>query len=195
MPPRLPKGNAPILTSNYNNLESLGHARDLEEFGGAQVDLQQFNDWLTQTSLSQAIQLNMWAIPSIQTVHILALALLFVSALIVSLRFWGRGIAVEPLHLLSRRFIRLIWLMVVVLAVSGVLLIIAEPHRTLTNPVFYTKIVLLVVALVTTAWLSSASRHQVERVSALHRAGAALTVLLWVGIMFAGRFIAYYDPY
>ena len=24
---------------------------------------------------------------------------------------------------------------------------------------------------------------------------AALTMLLWIGIMFAGRFIAYYDPY
>lgn len=159
------------------------------------MDLQQVSDWLTQTGLSQAIQFSTWAIPTIQTIHILALAVLFVSALIVALRFWGRGIAVEPLHLLSRRFIRVIWLMVVILAITGTLLIIAEPHRTLTNPVFYTKVILLVVALLITAFLSGASRRQAEPVPALHRAGAALTILLWVGIMFAGRLIAYYEAY
>jgi hypothetical protein len=159
------------------------------------VDLQQFNDWLTSTGLSQAIQLSTWAIPSIQTVHILALALLFAAALVVGLRFWGKGLAVEPLHLLAQRFIRLIWLLVVVLAVTGLLLIVAEPHRTLGNSVFYLKMVLLLVAIVITAWLSSVSTRQHDRVSGAHRIAAALTVLLWIGIMFAGRFIAYYDPY
>ena len=159
------------------------------------MDLQQFSDWLTSTGFSQLIQLSGWAIPAIQTIHILALALLFAAALIVALRFWGRGLAVEPLHLLARRFIRLIWLMVAVLAFTGILLIIAEPHRTITNPVFYLKMILLLVAIVLTAWLSSVSAHQHDRVSAPHRAAAALTVLVWIGIMFAGRFIAYYDPY
>lgn len=159
------------------------------------MDLQQFNDWLTSTGLSQAIQLSTWAIPSIQTVHILALALLFAAALVVGLRFWGKGLAVEPLHLLAQRFIRLIWLLVVVLAVTGLLLIVAEPHRTLGNSVFYLKMVLLLVAIVITAWLSSVSTRQHDRVSGAHRIAAALTVLLWIGIMFAGRFIAYYDPY
>jgi high-affinity K+ transport system ATPase subunit B len=114
---------------------------------------------------------------------------------VVGLRFWGKGLAVEPLHLLAQRFIRLIWLLVVVLAVTGLLLIVAEPHRTLGNPVFYLKMVLLLVAIVITAWLSSVSTRQHDRVSGAHRIAAALTVLLWIGIMFAGRFIAYYDPY
>lgn len=163
--------------------------------GDERVDLQQFSDWLTSTSLSQWIQLSQWAIPTIQTIHILALAVLFAAALIVALRFWGRGLAVEPLHLLARRFIRLIWLLVIVLAATGLLLIAAEPHRTITNPIFYLKMILLLVAVVCTAWLSSVSSHQHDRVATPHRLAAALTVFLWIGIMFAGRFIAYYDPY
>lgn len=141
------------------------------------------------------MQFSRWAIPTIQIVHILALSLLFAAALIVGLRFWGKGLTVEPLHLLARRFIRLIWLMAVVLALSGLLLIVAEPHRTISNPVFYLKMILLLVAVVITAWLSSVSSRQHDRVSAAHRSAAALAVLLWIGIMFAGRFIAYYDPY
>lgn len=159
------------------------------------MDLQQFSDWLTSTGFSQAIQLSRWAIPTIQIVHILALSVLFAAALIVGLRFWGKGLAVEPLHLLARRFIRLIWLMAIILAASGLLLIIAEPHRTISNPIFYLKMILLLVAVVITAWLAAVSSRQHDRVSAPHRLAAALSVLLWIGIMFAGRFIAYYDPY
>jgi len=159
------------------------------------VDLIQFSDRLSETGLSQVIQLNMWAIPTIQTVHIVALSVLFAAALLVALRFSGRGFSSEPLHLLTDRFARVIWIILAVLLVTGVLLIIAEPHRTITNPVFYTKMVLLLLAILITAWLSATSRKQAERVSALHRIGAALTILLWMGIMFAGRFIAYYEAF
>jgi hypothetical protein len=159
------------------------------------MDLQQFSDWLAATGFSQAIQLNQWAIPAIQTVHIVSLSLLFASALILALRFSGKGLAVEPLHLLAARFTRLIWLALLVLACSGILLIVAEPHRTISNPVFYAKMIMLAVAIMITLWLSRVSRHQHERVSSLHRSGAAFTMLLWIGIMFAGRLIAYYDAY
>ncbi len=176
-------------------MESAIHAGRESLWGKARVDLQQFSDWLSSSGLSQAIQLSTWAIPAIQTVHILALALLFVAALVVALRFFGKGLAVEPLHLLAHRFIRLIWWMVAVLAATGTLLIIAEPHRTISNPIFYLKVVLLVIALLITAWLSAVSSRQHDRVGAPQRLAAALTVLLWIGVMFAGRFIAYYDPY
>lgn len=159
------------------------------------MDLQQFSEWLSATGFSQAIQLSSWAIPGIQTVHILSLALVSAAALIVALRFFGKGLSVEPLHLLVRRFVRLIWLLVVILAITGILLIIAEPYRTITNPVFYVKMGLLLVAILITAWLSSVSSREHERVAASHRAAAAFSLLLWAGIMFAGRFIAYYDPY
>lgn len=159
------------------------------------MDLNQFSDWLAATGISQAIQTRSWAIPSIQVVHIISLSLLFAAALVVALRFSGRGLAAEPLHQLARRFIKAIWVLLVALAVSGILLIVAEPHRTLTNRVFYLKMILLAVAIVITLWLAASARHQHERVSGLHRAGAALTILLWMGIMFAGRFIAYYESF
>ncbi|MDQ2640477.1 MAG: hypothetical protein M3Y79_07845, partial [Pseudomonadota bacterium] len=70
------------------------------------MDLTQFSDWLASTGLSQAIQVTQWAIPTIQSVHILALSLLFAAALIIALRFAGRGLATEPLHALTSRFTR-----------------------------------------------------------------------------------------
>ena len=159
------------------------------------MDLIEFSDWLAATGPSQFIQTRMAAIPTLQTVHIVALSLLFAAALVVALRFFGRGLAAEPLHALAQRFVRIIWLLIVLLAVTGLLLIAAEPHRTLGNAMFYAKMFMLVLAIVVTAWLATVARREHERVSGLHRAGAALTILLWIGIMFAGRLIAYYESF
>jgi hypothetical protein len=157
------------------------------------VDIHQFSEWLSSTSLSQAIQVTSWAIPSIQTVHIICLALVFACALVFTLRIAGRGFATEPLNLLAARFTRAIWYLLLVLLLSGTLLIIAEPGRTITNPVFYAKMIMLALVVIITAWLAAVSRRQFERPTGLHVFMAVVGMLLWVGIMFAGRLIAYIE--
>jgi cytochrome bd-type quinol oxidase subunit 2 len=159
------------------------------------VDLHQFSDWLSATPLSQIIQITSWAIPAIQTVHLLCLSLLFASALVFSLRIAGLGLASEPLHTLAARFTRAIWWLLLMLVLSGGLLILAEPGRTITNPVFYAKMVMLALVVAITLWLSAVARRQFERPSGLHAFTALVGMLLWVGIMFAGRFIAYVESY
>jgi hypothetical protein len=159
------------------------------------LDLNHFSEWLSSTSFSQLIQTTTWLIPGIQTVHIISLALLFTCALIFSLRIAGRGLASEPLPLLAARFTRAIWYLLVLLLATGLLLIIAEPGRTITNPVFYTKMVLLVAAISATLWLSAVARRQFERPSGIHVLVAVVGMLLWIGIIFAGRLIAYVEAY
>jgi hypothetical protein len=150
-------------------------------------------DWITATSLSQAIQTTSWAIPTIQIVHILCLATLFTVALNISLRFAGWGLAAESLASLAARFVPVIWICLLVLFLSGALLIIAEPFRTITNWVFYLKMGLLVVAVGLTLWLAAAARRVNEKPGVLHLTAAALVVLVWGGIIFAGRYIAYIE--
>jgi hypothetical protein len=150
-----------------------------------------FSEWLSATAVSQLIQSTSGAIASIQVIHIVCLATLFVLALNLSLRIAGRGLTAEPLASLARRFVPAMWICLAVLAASGSLLIIAEPQRTVTNPVFYTKMILLLVAIVLTVWLASVARRELERPRALHVAAAALSMLVWAGVIVAGRYIAY----
>jgi len=159
------------------------------------VKLAAINDWLMSTSLSQLIQTTSWAIPGIQVVHIVCLATLFALALNVSLRVAGRGLAAEPLASLAGRFVPAIWICLAVLLLSGVLLIVAEPFRTITNPVFYLKMSLLIVAIALTLWLSSVARRQVGKPTPFHIALATVSILIWAGIIVAGRYIAYADHY
>jgi cytochrome bd-type quinol oxidase subunit 2 len=157
------------------------------------VDLHQFSDWLSATSLSQAIQITPWAIPGIQTIHIICLALVFACALVLSLRVAGRGLASEPLAQVAGRFSRAIWILLVLLLVTGLLLITAEPGRTITNPVFYAKMTMLALVILITLWLATVARRQFERPSGIHVLAAVVGMLLWIGISFAGRFIAYVE--
>jgi hypothetical protein len=151
-------------------------------------------DWLSATALSQAIQTTSWAIPAIQVVHIVCLATLFALALNLALRIAGRGLAAESLASLAGRFVPGIWICLVVLLLSGALLIIAEPFRTITNQIFYLKMGLLVVAVALTLWLAAVARRQPEKRSVMHVAVAALSMLVWAGIIIAGRYIAYIEP-
>ena len=156
------------------------------------MDLHQFSDGLSATPLSQLIQTTTWMIPAIQTVHLVALALVFTAGLVLALRVLGFGLTVEPLGVLTARLAKLIgWLLLLLLA-SGGLLIVAEPGRTITNPMFYAKMIMLAAVILMTLWLRAGARRM-EHGSGLQRVLASATVVLWVGIIFAGRFIAYYE--
>jgi hypothetical protein len=51
--------------------------------------LNHFCAWLDQTPVSQIIQTKAWIVPAVQTVHILAIAVVATSALMVDLRVIG----------------------------------------------------------------------------------------------------------
>jgi len=77
-------------------------------------------------------------------------------------------------------------------------MIVGEPPRSLKNPVFQIKMALLLAALVATVICQVTLRHHPAfgDLTTGRRAGAAtlasVSMLLWVGIIFAGRWIAYY---
>jgi uncharacterized membrane protein len=156
------------------------------------MNLIAFSRWLESTPLSQVIQTTSWAIPGIQVIHILCLATLFALALNLSLRVCGRGLAIESSRSLAERFVPAMGVCLILLLVSGSLLIIAEPSRTITNQMFYIKMSLLLVAVVLTLWLAQAARRELDKPTRLQVAVAVLCMLVWTGIIVAGRYIAYY---
>src|SRR5262249_15426198 len=95
------------------------------------------------------------------------------------------------------RFLPLVWAIVPVLLITGSLLIIGEPRRSLLNTTFYLKMGLLAFALVLTGflqWSLSSAPGFWDQGKGRRLAGrwaAAVSILTWSGIIFAGRFIAY----
>ena len=159
--------------------------------------LKDLSSWLAATALSHTIQTAGWIIPALQTIHILAVAVLFSSAILVDLRLWRLLQRDVPLPEVARRFLPAIWPVLLILLLTGALLIIGEPRRSLLNTAFYLKMTLLVVAIVLTAGLqwSLASVPEFWEKDWLRRLAARLTatvsIAVWCGIIFAGRWIAY----
>ena len=159
--------------------------------------LKDLSSWLAATALSHTIQTAGWIIPALQTIHILAVAVLFSSAILMDLRLWRLLQRDVPLPEVARRFLPAIWPVLLILLLTGALLIIGEPRRSLLNTTFYLKMTLLVVAIVLTAGLqwSLASVPEFWEKDWLRRLAARLTatvsVVVWCGIIFAGRWIAY----
>jgi hypothetical protein len=159
--------------------------------------LDQFCAWIEQTQLSQTIQVTSWFVPTVQTVHILAIAAVMTAVLMLNLRMLGVVGRVEPLASVSARWRPVIWWTLPVLLVSGMLLIAGEPVRSLENWIFQMKMTLLVAAIIVTVagqaplkkdsayWDATSARRGALRLIAL------FSFALWIGIVCAGRWIAY----
>ena len=88
------------------------------------ISLNRFCLWLEQTSLSQVLQATSWIVPSVQTVHILALATLLASIFMINLRLLRVVARDQPLERVSARFLPVIWWALPVLLVTGAIMII-----------------------------------------------------------------------
>ena len=157
--------------------------------------LQQFCDWLSNTPLSLKIQTIMWIIPAVQTVHILCVALVMSSMAMLDLRLMRLAGLRQTVSATVVRFVPWVWGVVPVLLATGTILIIGEPSRELLNPYFRAKMAMLATVLVITLIVQRKNKHDAGywemRTWAAKVTGLA-SLLLWVGIVSAGRWIAYF---
>lgn len=149
--------------------------------------------WLAGTTLSQAIQKALWIIPLLQAVHILAIAAVLSAAAMIALRIARMAGRAQTMAQTVTRFLPWLWIGLAVLAATGTMLIVAEPRRSLLNPAFQLKMLLLAGALLLTLAFQRSLRDPDfwERGSPPKTSLAAAAFLLWCAIAFAGRWIAY----
>lgn len=157
------------------------------------TQLVEFALWISDTSASQWIVTHFWAIPIIQVVHIVAIAASFASILMINARMFniaGSSSMAET----ANRYIRVLWWALVVLVLSGIAMIIGEPVRELINPYFWIKMGLVVFGVLVSIWFHKGVLKHVaagREIVATDKTTAVFLVLLWMTIMYCGRFIAY----
>lgn len=153
-----------------------------------------FLSWLQQTGLALYIQEDPWAYPIVLSVHAIGMALLVGVVLMINFRILGFGRAV-PLEYL-RRLMKIALLGLILNVLSGLMLFIADAVNHFANVAFRTKILLLITGGVLMLLLSRRvfPAQRVDYQSAETNATrliAGLCVLVWTGVIVAGRLIAY----
>jgi len=130
--------------------------------------------------------------PIMQTLHLLSIAVVLGSIAVVSLRTLGVAVPSQEPAEMARRLAPWTWSALPVLLLSGSIFVLARPQRYFVNPVFGIKFALLLPALAMSAFLyRSLQRGRANSLGV--RAVAALTLLAWIGVVLAGRWIAYAD--
>jgi len=155
-----------------------------------------FADWLYATPFSSAIRQTTWIIPDLQAIHILSIAVVIGSALITELRLAGVLATDCPVQEVLRRFLPWMRIALVVLLGTGLLLVVAEPGRTLGNALFWIKMVLVAGASLVTlqarkGLVRSTGEGGITDSPESSRLLAWFMILVWVAVIFCGRFIAY----
>jgi hypothetical protein len=149
--------------------------------------------WLNGTSLHEAaLNQSGWIVPGAQTVHILAIAALFGSGLVLALRMAGlAGMDWSPARW-SQRLSGWVAGALLVLLLTGSILVLVEPERALLNYNFQLKMGLVSLAALL-SWLLARRMGQLEHkpVLAVDVALAFLLLALWLLIIAAGRWIGY----
>jgi hypothetical protein len=157
----------------------------------------EFAQWLSQTSLSLAIQVHAWVVPTVQSVHIVAIGVVLTSVFMIDLRILGWAGRDQTLRETTSRFGPWLSWALVVLLVTGILMIIGEPARELLAFSFWAKMTLVVIGTtVAVAFQRSLRRHEPQwETSLVNRGGikslAVVTFLIWVCVVVLGRLIAY----
>ena len=156
-----------------------------------------FAQWIQSTPLCALINSNIWFAPVVQSVHILAIAATVVSVLMLSLRIFGLAGRSRTVAQTVRRFLPWVWWALLTLLATGFVMIIGEPVRELLNPAFWTKMILVVVACLSSlGFQDSVRRHASQweltpNGTLAMRAGAVAVLILWCLIILLGRWIAY----
>jgi len=127
----------------------------------------------------------------IQLMHITGMLLLLSSIVLVSLRLLGIGLRTVLLTEIADVANRIIWIGLALLAISGVLMLAPSATNYYENDFFWDKLVLLGLALLVHVTLFR-KVTRLEHTPASAAPLAVLSLLLWFGVAFAGRFIGFF---
>src|SRR5215831_8288858 len=96
--------------------------------------------------------------PAVQTVHILSIAVIMGSIVMINLRVLGLAVPSQSPTEMVRRLMPWMWVALVLLFFSGAMFVVTRPARYFNNPVFLTKFSLLLPAIILSAVLARMQR-------------------------------------
>ena len=143
-----------------------------------------------------AIRESVYVYPIILSTHLACLALFGGLILVTNLRLLGWVLTDVPADGLIQSLRPFKQAGFVVMVTCGVLLGASKAAEYLANPFFLTKLALLAGVGVHGLYFGRKVYRREERLipPSTARTAAVLSLILWVGVVSMGRWIAYYDP-
>lgn len=149
---------------------------------------------ISQSAMSGWILSWFWAIPIMQTIHILAISATLASILMLNLRVFELA-GHATLRETAQRYTRVLGWAMIFVVITGVGMLFGDTTRNLLNSIFWIKMILVVlscsIALAYSRSLVRQTAAGVEIAGTGAKAAGLLLIALWCTMILAGRWIAY----
>lgn len=148
------------------------------------------------SGLGRMMRESLWAYPIVETSHIIGLAIVYGSIVVVDLRLLGLSRAMSASRLARHALPWTVGAFFLVMT-TGLMMFTAHTADFLGNRIFILKMGLILTGIVNAAMLHAGALRTVADwdTGALPpnrvRVAAALSIVVWTGVIACGRFLAY----
>jgi hypothetical protein len=160
--------------------------------------LYEFCRWLQHTSVGVEVSESLWLFPLIETVHIWGIILLVGTTGVLDLRLLGLILTDRRASELHHKLIKWTWTGFAVMFTSGSFMFASEATKMYENGAFRVKMLLIVLAGLNAVIFELLTFRNVSKwddapkTPVLARFAACVSLIAWVGVIAAGRWIAYW---
>lgn len=144
---------------------------------------------LEDSALGMMVSSSLWGYPIVLSLHALGMATVVGISLMLCFRLMGVGATIPCTAMLPYWRVAIIGFVINLL--SGIALFTGSASSLFSNPPFLIKIVLVIVALLLTRRLVRRFYRDEKSADSGGRLTAALTSLVWLSALVAGRLIGY----
>jgi cytochrome c556 len=161
------------------------------------MDIQAGLQSLEGTGLASGIRDSLYVFPLLESVHVMALSVVFGTIMIVDLRLLGVASIHRPFGRMSAELLRITWGAFAVAALTGTLMFMTNARVYASNTPFRVKMVLLALAALNMAVFHMTAGKTVARWDhapsspQLGKLAATLSLAIWIGVIFAGRVVGF----
>ena len=158
-----------------------------------------FCQWLEAQGWAVAIHQSLWLFPLLETAHLFGIILLVGATSALDLRLIGLTMKREPVSRLAARLLPWAWAGLTIQIATGFFLFASEATRCFGNTAFRLKMLMLVLAGLNalvfhqTIYRRVANWDEAPVTPASAKLAGCCSILLWFGIVAAGRWIAFLE--
>lgn len=157
------------------------------------------NIWesIEYSPLGISIAESLWAFPTLETIHVIALVTVFGTILIMDLRLLGLASNQWAVTQMSKDTLPWTWAGFVLAAITGTLLFTSKASTYMVNPYFLWKMGLMALAGLNMLYFHFVTYKTVSDwdsapvLPAGAKFAATASMVLWIGVVFCGRAIGF----
>ena len=165
------------------------------------MDLTAFAEMLEASGLAEWMRGSLKALPVIESIHVMAVSLVFGTIFIVDLRLLGYPNTRRPFTRESGELLTWTWMAFVVAVATGALMFVPNAKTYVVNTAFGLKMTALAGAGLNMAIFQFTTFRSVARwdagapVPLAGRVAGALSIVLWTSVVVFGRWIGFTKGY